>query len=75
MVSDATYSAAMEHPDRAFRKEFFEKLLGTYGGYINTLSSNYYALVKTNVYIAKKQRILQRKKSVAVGKLYPGGGL
>ena len=30
VVSDATYSAAMEHPDRAFRKEFFEKLLGTY---------------------------------------------
>ena len=45
----------MEHPDRAFRKEFFEKLLGTYGGYINTLSSNYYALVKTNVYIAKSR--------------------
>ena len=55
VVSDATYSAAMEHPDRAFRKEFFEKLLGTYGGYINTLSSNYYALVKTNVYIAKSR--------------------
>ena len=55
VVSDATYSAAMEHPDRAFRKEFFEKLLGPYGGYINTLSSNYYALVKTNVYIAKSR--------------------
>ena len=67
VVSDATYSAAMEHPDRAFRKEFFEKLLGTYGGYINTLSSNYYALVKTNVYIAKSRRCrktLSRRRSM-----------
>lgn len=52
-VNDSNYSAAMADPDRSFRKEFFEKLLRTYGGYINTLSSNYYALVKANVHIAK----------------------
>ena len=52
-VNDSNYSAAMADLDRSFRKEFFEKLLRTYGGYINTLSSNYYALVKANVHIAK----------------------
>lgn len=52
-VNDSNYSAAMSDADRSFRKEFFEKLLRTYGGYINTLSSNYYALVKANVHIAK----------------------
>ena len=54
-VNDAAYGAAMASPDRDFRKAFFEKLLGTYGGYINTISSNYYALVKSNVYIAKSR--------------------
>ena len=52
-VNDSTYGGAMEDPDRNFRKAFFEKLFGVYGGYINTLSSNYYALVKANVAIAK----------------------
>lgn len=54
-VNDAAYGAAMASPDRDFRRAFFEKLLGTYGGYINTISSNYYALVKSNVYIAKSR--------------------
>lgn len=53
IVNDAAYGAAMASPDRNFRKAFFEQLLGTYGGYINTISSNYYALVKTDAYIAK----------------------
>ena len=52
-ANDAAYSGAMADPDRNFRREFFEKLFGVYGGYINTLSSNYYALVKANVAIAK----------------------
>lgn len=52
-VNDANYGGAMVDPDRNFRKAFFEKLFGVYGGYINTLSSNYYALVKANVAIAK----------------------
>lgn len=53
-VNDAAYGKAMMDPDRNVRKEFFDKLLGgVYGRYINTLSSNYYALVKANVAIAK----------------------
>ena len=53
-VNDASYGSMMEDPDRNVRKTFFEKLLGNvYGGYINTLSSNYYAMVKASVAIAK----------------------
>lgn len=55
-VNDASYGAAMIHPDREYRAKYFNLLLGgVYGGHINTLSSNYYALVKSDVYIAKSR--------------------
>lgn len=55
-VNDAAYGAALLHPDREYRKKFFNLLLGgTYGGHINTLSSNYYAAVKSDVYLAKSR--------------------
>lgn len=52
-ANDAAYTGAMSDPNREFRKEFFEKLYDVYKGYVNTMSSNYYALVKSNVHIAK----------------------
>mgnify|MGYP001033564764 FL=1 len=52
-VTEAGYGATMISPDRDFRKNYFNTMLGLYGSKINTLSSNYYAYVKSNVYIAK----------------------
>ncbi len=55
-VTEANYGGAMISPDRDFRRNFFNTMLGLYGGHINTLTSNYYAYVKSNVYLAKSRK-------------------
>jgi oligoendopeptidase F len=52
-ASEAGYHTAMGSPDREFRKNYFEALLGTYGKYQNTLTSAYYGAVKDDVFTAK----------------------
>ena len=54
-VSEAGYGAALQSPDRAYRKAYFVGLLGTYGRHIRTLSSNYAGAVKTDVYLARSR--------------------
>ncbi len=54
-VSEAGYGAALQNPDRRYRRDFYEGLLGTYGKHIRTLSSNYAGAVKADVYSAKSR--------------------
>lgn len=52
-ISEAGYGAALQNPDRRYRRDYFEGLLGTYGKHIRTISSNYTGAVKLDVYSAK----------------------
>ena len=53
---ESNYHVAMGDPDRNFREAYFKGLLGTYGAYINTLTSLYYGSVKNDVFLAKTRR-------------------
>lgn len=65
-ANEAHYHQALSHPDQAFRKTYYEGLLGTYGKHINTLSSIYYGSVKDDVYSAKSRNYSSaRAKSLA----------
>ena len=39
-VTEAGYGSALQNPDRRYRKDYFEALLGTYGKHSNVLTSN-----------------------------------
>lgn len=54
-VTEAGYGAALQNPDRNYRKAYFEGLLGTYGKHIRSISSNYAGAVKSDVYMAKSR--------------------
>ena len=55
-VNNNNYQIALNHPDAAFRYEFFKKLLGVYGQHINTITSTYYGSVKNDVFVAKSRK-------------------
>ena len=55
-VNNNNYQIALNHPDAAFRYEFFTKLLGVYGQHINTITSTYYGSVKNDVFVAKSRK-------------------
>ena len=55
-VNNNNYQIALNHPDAAFRYEFFTKLLGVYGKHINTITSTYYGSVKNDVFVAKSRK-------------------
>ena len=55
-VNNNNYQIALIHPDAAFRAQFFEKLLGVYKQYINTITSIYYGSVKNDAFIAKSRK-------------------
>lgn len=54
-ANNTNYYLALLNPDRNFRKDFFNKLLGTYKKHSNTLTSLYFGSVKKNVLEAKKR--------------------
>jgi len=70
-VTEAEYNVAMISPDRRFRRDFFNAMLGLYGGKINTLSSNYYAYVKSNVYIARSRKYASARAQSMEGNHIP----
>jgi len=49
------YAIALAHPDHNFRQLYFEKLLGVYKAYINSISSVYYGSVKNDCFQAKSR--------------------
>ncbi|NLT95329.1 MAG: oligoendopeptidase F [Clostridia bacterium] len=53
IANNTNYHRALVSQDRTLRKNFFKALLGTYGKYINTLTSIYYGSVKHDVFLAK----------------------
>ena len=55
-VNNNNYQIALIHPDAAFRAQFFEKLLGVYKQYINTITSIYYGSVKNDAFVAKSRK-------------------
>lgn len=55
LANNTNYYLALLNPDRNFRKDFFNKLLGTYKKHSNTLTSLYFGSVKKNVIEAKKR--------------------
>lgn len=54
-ANNTNYYLALLNPDRNFRKDFFQELLGTYKKHSNTLTSLYFGNVKKNVIEAKKR--------------------
>ena len=55
-AAEANYAAALESPDRAFRRDYFRALLGTYGAHRSTITSIYYGAVKRDCFTAKSRR-------------------
>ena len=52
-LTEGTYRAHLENPDRSVRKAAFETLLGGYGQLQNTIASTLSATVKAHVYMAQ----------------------
>ncbi len=50
------YAVVLGNPDRNFRREYFNSLLGIYKQHVNTISSAYYGSVKSDCYLAKSRR-------------------
>ncbi len=55
-VNNNNYQVALQHPDAAFRADYFQTLLGIYRAHINTIASAYYGSVKHDVYLARSRR-------------------
>jgi len=55
-ANNANYYKVLTSQDRTLRKNFFQALLGTYGKYINTITSSYYGAVKHDVFLAKTRK-------------------
>ncbi|MFZ5944570.1 MAG: oligoendopeptidase F [Bacillota bacterium] len=56
VANNANYYKALISQDRPFRKKYFKALLGTYGKYINSITSSYYGSVKHDVFLAKSRK-------------------
>lgn len=54
-ANNSNYTIALLNPDRTFRAQYFEALLGVYGQHINTITSTYYGAVKQDVFVAKSR--------------------
>lgn len=55
-VDNNNYALALANPERPFRAQYFNTLLGIYGQHINTITSVYYGSVKNDVFIAKSRK-------------------
>lgn len=55
-VDNNNYALALGNPDRAFRAQYFNTLLGIYGKHINTITSAYYGSVKNDAFVAKSRK-------------------
>ena len=55
-LTEGTYRAHLENPDRGVRKAAFETLLGGYGKLQNTFASTLSATVKAHVYLAQARK-------------------
>lgn len=55
-VDNNNYALALSDPDRAFRAQYFNTLLGIYGKHINTITSAYYGSVKNDAFVAKSRK-------------------
>lgn len=55
-ANNTNYYKALISQDRLLRKNFFQGLLGTYGKYLNSLTSSYYGSVKHDVFLAKTRK-------------------
>lgn len=56
IANNANYHKSLISQDRTLRKNFFKGLLGTYGKYINSITSSYYGSVKHDVFLAKARK-------------------
>ncbi|MDK2822412.1 MAG: oligoendopeptidase [Clostridia bacterium] len=56
IANNSNYYKALNNQDRTLRKNYFQGLLGTYGKYINTITSSYYGSVKHDVFLAKTRK-------------------
>ncbi|MDR0993502.1 MAG: oligoendopeptidase F [Verrucomicrobiota bacterium] len=52
-LTEGSYAACLESPDRLLRRSAFETLLGEYGKWKNTLSSTLSSTVKEHVFMAR----------------------
>jgi len=71
-VTEAGYGAALQNPDRGFRRRYYEALLGLYGGHINTLSASYYGRVKADVYLARSRHYSSARAAALAENFIPG---
>lgn len=55
-LTEGTYRAHLENPDRGVRKAAFENLLGGYGKLQNTIASTLSATVKAHVFMAQARK-------------------
>jgi len=55
-LTEGTYRAHLESPDRKVRKAAFETLLGGYGKWQNTIASTLSATVKAHVFMAQARK-------------------
>lgn len=70
-VTEAGYGPALQNPNRDFRREYFNALLGLYQGHINTLTSSYYGKVKADVYLAKSRNYPSARAAALAGNFIP----
>lgn len=66
-LTESNYSSYMENPVRSVRKQAFNKLLGTYGNYKNTLATTF----KSNVELLVSMAKIEHFSSSLEASLYP----
>lgn len=54
-ADNTNYAKVLIHPNRTFRKDYFEALLGAYKKNINTITSLYYGSVKNDYFLANSR--------------------
>jgi len=55
-ADNTNYSKALLHPDREFRKNYFNNLFSAYDSHINTFTSIYYGSVKNDTYTSQARK-------------------
>jgi oligoendopeptidase F len=71
VANNANYYKALISQDRTLRQSFFKALLGTYGKYINSLTSIYYGSVKNDVFLAKTRNYKSSRQMALQGNFIP----
>ncbi len=70
-MSHGAYGEIMHSPNRALRKEYFERYYSAYKGLINTISATYTGSVKKDVFYAKARNYGSALESALIGEDVP----